>query len=172
MFDEEKLASVLPGYVCAWSPCKSYRYTLWRVWDPGLPFVQFIGLNPSTADEKVSDPTVTRCINFAKAWECGGMCMTNAFALRDTDPKVMLRADDPIGPENNEWLRSIYDVTKYHVACWGAHGMHRLRHYVVVKMLKRLDCLKRTKGNLPSHPLYLRGDLRPTAYALRGEVLL
>ena len=35
------------------SPCRRYRYALWRRWGDGPP-AMFIGLNPSTAD----DPTI------------------------------------------------------------------------------------------------------------------
>jgi hypothetical protein len=79
---------------------RRYRYTLWRDWSKDLlcgmdsrprlagdqtpnQFVQFIGLNPSTADEKQDDPTIRRCIGFAKAWGYGAMCMTNIFAWRE-----------------------------------------------------------------------------------------
>ena len=46
-----------------------YRYVLWREWDARKGTCVFIGLNPSTADETVDDPTLRRCINFAKDWD-------------------------------------------------------------------------------------------------------
>ncbi|GHX72979.1 hypothetical protein VCSRO16_3593 [Vibrio cholerae] len=66
------------------SKCRKYRYALWRTWDSDKPFAMFIGLNPSTADEKNDDPTLRRCINFAKSWGYGGVCMANLFAFRAT----------------------------------------------------------------------------------------
>lgn len=71
---------------CIFSPCGRYRYTLWREWIGGEGFVQFIGLNPSTATDTEDDPTIRRCINYAKSWGYGGMCMTNLFAYRATLP--------------------------------------------------------------------------------------
>lgn len=50
----------------------------------------FIGLNPSTADESKDDPTIRRCIRFAKDWGYGGLLMMNAFAFRATDPNAYL----------------------------------------------------------------------------------
>ena len=44
------------------SECGWYRYLLWRRWQPSAPVVNFIMLNPSTADAVQDDPTVTRCI--------------------------------------------------------------------------------------------------------------
>ena len=69
------------------SPCRRWRYTLLRRWEPAnLIVVAFIGLNPSTADETLDDPTIRRCIGFAKAWGAGGMYMLNLFGWRSTDP--------------------------------------------------------------------------------------
>ena len=86
------------------SGCRTYRYTLWRSWDRDKGDVMFIGLNPSTADETLNDPTVRRCINYAKSWGYGGIYMANMFAFRATDPKEMKQAKDPIGYRNDFWL--------------------------------------------------------------------
>jgi hypothetical protein len=71
------------------SECRTYRYALWRIWDQTVPYAMFIGLNPSTADESNDDPTLTRCMGFAKSWGYGGVCMANLFALRSTDPTAL-----------------------------------------------------------------------------------
>ena len=85
------------------SECRKYRFALWRTWDDSKPYVMFVGLNPSTADETTDDPTLTRCINYAKSWGFGGVCMANIFAYRATEPSDMKAATDPIGSENNDW---------------------------------------------------------------------
>ena len=77
------------------STCRKYRYALWRTWDEAKPQVMIIGLNPSTADETKDDPTITRCINFAKAWGYGGVCMANLFAYRATAPSDVKASIDP-----------------------------------------------------------------------------
>ncbi|HHC7270859.1 TPA: DUF1643 domain-containing protein [Vibrio parahaemolyticus] len=59
------------------SDCRTYRYELWRIWDEQKPYAMFVGLNPSTADETEDDPTIRRCIYFAKSWGYGGLCMAN-----------------------------------------------------------------------------------------------
>jgi hypothetical protein len=66
------------------SPCRRWRYTLWRIWDDTRPYCAFIGLNPSTATETVNDPTVSRCINYARDWKCGGMCSISSLGVRPT----------------------------------------------------------------------------------------
>jgi hypothetical protein len=95
------------------SPCRTWRYTLERVWAPPEGYrgarevAAFIGLNPSTADEVKNDPTVTRCINYARRWGFHGMFMLNIFALRSTDPRALYRHPDPIGPETNRYLTEV-----------------------------------------------------------------
>ncbi len=140
------------------SPCRRYRYTLWRSWS-GEPDVAFCGLNPSTADETIDDPTIRRIIGFAKAWGYHGVVMLNAFAFRATDPKVMKAEADPVGPENDLAIRVIsWDVDKV-VACWGTHGSFRDRDMEISSMLcGRLYCLGTNADGSPKHPLYLRGD--------------
>ena len=51
----------------SFSPCRKYRYDLYRRFAGHTPipgiygYVNFIMLNPSTADEIRNDPTVERC---------------------------------------------------------------------------------------------------------------
>jgi len=70
------------------SPCSTWRYSLTRKWN-ALPLLGFIGLNPSTADETEDDPTIRRCIGFARDWGFGGIVMLNLFAYRSTDPRQL-----------------------------------------------------------------------------------
>lgn len=155
------------------SPCRKYRYVLWREWyqydgseaqDWKPPFVQFIGLNPSTADETADDPTIRRCIQFAKDWGYGALCMTNIFAWRDTDPQRMKLAKDPIGPYNDYYLVEIASGAGIIVAAWGNHGNHLYRSVKVKWLIPNLHCLSVTKKNQPEHPLYLKADLRPIPF--------
>ena len=88
------------------SPCRRYRYTLWRQWDERPP-ATFIMLNPSTADETANDPTVERCQRRAQAMGYGGVRVANIFALRSTDPRALYTAEDPVGPENDHALLTL-----------------------------------------------------------------
>lgn len=138
-----------------------YRYTLWDVWAPEKGLVQFIGLNPSTADEEVDDPTVHRCKRFADRWGFGGLVMTNAYALRATDPKNMKAHQSPVGEENDDYLRRVSRKANLVVAAWGA-GIAPDREGRIKKLLAgKLHILGLTKGGNPRHPLYLKSDLLP-----------
>lgn len=129
-----------------------------------LTYAMFIGLNPSTADEVNNDPTVTRCINFSKAWGYGAFCMTNIFAYRATDPKVMKAQPEPVGPDNDKWLVEIAREAGIVIAAWGVHGEHLNRGKEVVDLLDEIHCLGRTKKGYPKHPLYLAKTSIPEIY--------
>jgi hypothetical protein len=139
------------------SECRAYRYALWRDWDwQGYAHrVAFIGLNPSTADETQDDPTIRRCIGFAKAWGFGGLVMLNAYAFRATDPKNMRKAADPIGPANDEKLAYYATQVGCIVAAWGGHCSPSRERRVVDVVRQPVFCLGVTKDGRPKHPLYL-----------------
>ena len=150
-----------------------FRYTLWRRFDDGPGIVPlsdmcaFIGLNPSTADERVNDPTVARCVKFAARWRFRGMVMLNIFAFRATDPKVMRRQLDPVGVLNNIALEHVVRRCGKTVCCWGTHGALLNRGPEVERMLFAMDVFRDgrrklyhmglTKDGFPKHPLYLHG---------------
>ena len=146
------------------SPCRVYRYALWRWWDPEKPYAMFIGLNPSVADEVKDDPTIRRCRRFAADWDYGGLVMTNLFAVRATDPKAMIAHSDPIGSENDNYLRELSWGAGIVIAAWGARGGHLERDTQVLSMLPRLHHLGLTKTGKPRHPLYLRADTQPAVF--------
>ena len=148
-----------------------YRYRLRIVWDPDLPYVCFIGLNPSIADELKDDPTIRRCVDFAKRWGKGGIAMLNLFAYRATDPRELKRAANPIGPENTLAFLAL-EVLKSRsvpIAAWGAFPMVGLRASEVMR-LEALHCLGTTKGGFPRHPALCEG--RCAAQAIYERQLL
>jgi len=162
LFDTELPKPIdLPGCPAVWSPCKRYRYTLWRTWtnEHKPSYVQFVCLNPSTADEANDDPTVRRCVQFAKDWGYGAFCMTNLFAFRATDPADMKAAVDPVGDDNDYWLAKVATDAGAVVAAWGEHGAFLNRERAVRLLLTNLKCLKTNASGQPAHPLYLSKSL-------------
>lgn len=120
-------------------------------------------LNPSTADERQDDPTIRRCIAYAKRWGYGGLLIGNIFAFRSTDPKGLYATPDPVGPDNDFWLDKIARQADRVVCGWGVHGAHMGRGERVLWWLRRYKpmALKITAEGHPGHPLYLRADLEP-----------
>jgi hypothetical protein len=131
-----------------------YRYTLTRVWDPALPKMTFVLLNPSTADAVQLDPTLRRCVGFAKREGYGGMAILNLYAFRTKNPKVMMAAPDPVGPDNDRVLAA---VTGTVVAGWGTKAAPA-RVARALALLPRLHALGVTKDGHPRHPLHVRAD--------------
>lgn len=155
-----------------------YRWWLSRTWGgDGLmpdhailsrPLV-VIGLNPSTADALQDDPTIRRCVSFARAWGCGGLVMLNLFAFRSTDPDALLAATDPIGFANDHHLAE-RTANRPVLCAWGTGGEIRGRGAAVARSLRALGrelvCLGFTAHGHPRHPLYVKGDTKPVPFVL------
>ena len=148
------------------SPNRSYRYRLWRRWGNAAP-AYFCMLNPSTANETDLDPTLRRCVGFAKSWGCGGIVVVNLFAVVSPDPKVLLAHPDPVGPRNDEVLFAAADSAKTFVVGWGAFPEAKERARAIMPVLMCGDraamCLGTNADGSPKHPLYLpkTSDLIP-----------
>lgn len=145
----------------------AYRYSLGRRWADDGPRVCFCLLNPSTADARVLDPTLTRCLGFARRWGFGAMDVVNIFALRSTDPAGLYRADDPVGPRNDAAIRRAAARADLVVVGWGNHGRLGDRGARVAAMLGTIApvrCLGVTASGDPKHPLYLRADAPLVAF--------
>lgn len=145
----------MPEFISATADIRGeYRYTLTRIWDRALPMITFVLLNPSTADSGQLDPTLRRCVRFAKREEYGGMVILNLYAFRTKDPKVMMAATDPVGPDND---RMLADVTGTVVAGWGTNA-DPARVARALTLLPRLHALGVTKDGHPQHPLYVSAN--------------
>lgn len=145
------------------SPCGRYRYGLTRQWSDD-PMMGFVMLNPSTADADVDDPTIRRCIGFARREGCGGIVVVNLFPLRATNPADLwsTRYPERFGADSNaELQRHLRMVTGPLVAAWGAEGDSLGSDAVILTrryLGHRMVCLGLTKSGAPRHPLYVRGD--------------
>ncbi len=143
-----------------YSDDEKHRYTLTRVWDSNLPKVSFIGLNPSTATELKNDPTVTRMINFSKKWGFGSATVLNLFAFRATFPEDLKKSLEPIGKENDFWIKKEISESDKVIAAWGNHGKFLNRSEEVLKYLKHFGHFGMTKQNEPRHVLYLSSEAK------------
>src|SRR5262245_7784176 len=152
------------------STCGRYRYVLTRQVGPGSLAATFVMLNPSTADAMNDDPTIRRCIGYARQWGCGRLVVLNLFAFRATDPAHLKQADDPVGPKNREWLkRTLLAPHGGPVVCaWGVHGSFMDQDRTVTGWIDswgiRPFALGRTRGGHPKHPLYLPKAARLIPY--------
>jgi hypothetical protein len=144
------------------SACGAYRYTLSRRWGAGEP-LRFVMLNPSTADASVDDPTIRRCIGFARRDGFPALVVLNLYAYRTTDPKALLTCVDPVGPDSKAYLWShlflACEIKAPVVAAWGINAKPG-RVAEVLDLVRGVDwrCLGTTKDGHPRHPLYVRSD--------------
>jgi hypothetical protein len=140
---------------------RRYRYRLIHDWTGSPERVAFIMLNPSTADERTLDPTIRRCIGFAKAWGFGGIDVVNLFAWRTTDPAALARVADPIGPRNDGMIAAALRQSAVAVAAWGCERIARHRSAAMERMAVELGvplfCIGVTRRGDPRHPLYVAG---------------
>ena len=163
--------------IATFSPDRRYRYSLYRAWDDAEDWekkVLFVMLNPSTADENVLDPTVRRCVGYAQDWGFKRIEIANIFALRSTDPKMLYSVEDPVGPDNDQAIMRMVASSDLVIAAWGTHGAYRSRGQQVandIAFFKDVQCLGRSNGGFPLHPLYLRKDLKPILFQKEGVVL-
>ena len=147
------------------SDCRKYRYALSRTWNGKKKTILFIGLNPSTANEKIDDPTIRRCINYAQNWGYGSLLMVNLFAYRATLPSELKNVKNPIGNDNDLQIIELSKKADIAVAAWGNEGTLLNRDKEVKKILPNLMCLKINKSGQPSHPLYQKKDLKLIKYS-------
>ncbi len=148
-----------------YSDCEKYRYSLTRIWEPAGRKALFIMLNPSTATEVQNDPTVERCERRARTLGFGSFQVTNIFAWRDTDPKKMRAAAEPVGAANDKAITEGCAWADQIIAGWGAHGEHLARGAAMEGVLRATGLpvyhLGLTKAGHPRHPLYIAYTQQP-----------
>jgi len=167
IYDEVPGPTHVEATAC-FSPDRAYRYRLTRTWNPTMRRCLFVMLNPSTADAFVVDPTIWRCIAFAKREGCGSLDVVNLFALRSPDPSVLYQHPDPVGPDNEHQIAYAIHGANLIICGWGAHAS-KLAETVAnpepwVRECaeaehKPLWCLGFTADGSPKHPL-ARGKSR------------
>lgn len=150
-------------------PTGTYRYLLSRVWESNTGKVVFVMLNPSTADGTEDDPTIRRCVGFAKDWGYGGLEVVNLFALRSTKPEHVFVHPEPVGTENDATILEAVHGADLIVAAWGTMGNRMRRDRAVLELFKEKEvyCLSTTRDGHPRHPLYVRREQEPVLYGLK-----
>jgi len=143
------------------SPDRKHRFMLWRKLGKG-PGIMFIGLNPSTANEVNDDPTVRRCMGYARDWGYGDFWMCNLYSLCSSDPKKLYKGEHPQSPYNITSLGVVREKVDLAIVAWGNHGatVQMDQHWPrsLVKLLSPVHCFGVTKQGEPKHPLYLPKD--------------
>ncbi|MGW4784945.1 DUF1643 domain-containing protein [Streptomyces sp. NPDC004230] len=153
----------------ALSACGNYRNLLVREWHDSGPTAVFVLLNPSTADGERDDATTRRCVRYAQDWGCRAVWIVNLYAWRARHPAALWTAQDPVGTDNDDFLRAAAAVAADSggplVAGWGAHARpERVSAVLKLPGLERLKVLASTRTGQPHHPLRLDATLTPTPW--------
>lgn len=147
---------------------EKYRLELRREWAPEKGTVNFVMLNPSIATEFKDDPTIRRCIGFARAWGFGAIVVTNLFSFRSTNPHLLKKQEDPVGPGNDEHILEVARKSQKVILAWGAHGVLKCQDLQVIQLLQNdeieIECLGYTAEGCPQHPLYVPATRTPMPY--------
>lgn len=161
--------------VALFSQDRAYRYLLARIWDWTRPLSVWCLLNPSVAGANRTDPTFTRGLGYARAWQAGGVVYVNPMAICATKPAQMRRAADPVGPANPDVLRWAAGLTGQVVCGWGSNGDVKalqapiLRAQHILQEGADLMAIGLTATGRPVHPLMQRADLKPFVWQARIE---
>lgn len=157
------------------SPCRKFRFTLTRKFPFGKGKINFIMLNPSTADENYNDPTIARCEKMALRDGFEYMAITNLFPYRATDPKDMKEFYRGLGEswqcmdysKNLEVIEKLAFESDRLICAWGNHGNFLNTSDLVREILdteilrKRAYYLELNKSGEPKHPLYISSSIEP-----------
>lgn len=163
------------------SPCRTWRYRLWRIWDASLPRAVFVLMNPSTATEVDDDATVLRQQRRVQKWAelgydiplCGGVEVVNVFAWRETDSTLLegliASRKDIVGPENDRHILEAVSAAGIVICGWGQPGNQLDRGQAVLELLRgagvKPHALKLNDDGTPTHPLYLAYSMKPIPLA-------
>lgn len=136
-----------------------HRLSLSREWIGTGGTVNWIMLNPSTADWQFDDPTIRKCIGFSRRWGFWRMTVTNLFTFRATDPndlKVLVQCDyaRAVGYADAALIQYSKEADMT-VCAWGNHGDIAGRaNDVLCRVIPEGDlyCIGKTKGGNPVHP--------------------
>ena len=151
---------------------KKHRILLWRLWDE-KPRVLFIGLNPSTANELIDDPTVRRLASFAQSWAYGGFYLCNVFSYCTAHPEELSSARRPTPkathPANQGAILMAEKLTALSVLMWGDGILKVENGWSFAADVANLAgptvlCFGKTKKGNPVHPLYLSRNAQLTEY--------
>jgi hypothetical protein len=165
--------ALMPGVQgdATFSPDGKYRQLMRRWLGQTFPgrYMLFIGMNPSTADALVNDPTCAREWSFAQREGFDAMVKANVGDYRATDPRMLLAPGVVASSVDNlPAIRAAAARADKVVLCHGKLNKALApAGRALVEAMKSdgvtLWSFGQNADGSPKHPLYLRGDtpLRP-----------
>ncbi|MBL0721232.1 MAG: DUF1643 domain-containing protein [Sulfurovum sp.] len=143
---------------------KDYRYMLSRIWDTEKPTLGIIGLKPLIGDAINSDLDINHQVRVAKALGYGSLYSVNIFSFIEKDGVTIYDTDDPIGINNDRYLRRYLSRCKIIICAWGNEGGYRERSTYIKKLSLDLYYLKLNKTGEPAHISHISGNFTPISF--------
>lgn len=137
-------------------------------------YLLFIGMNPSTADATVNDPTCAREWTFARREGFDAMIKANVGDYRATHPKMLLEPGVVASsPANLPAIRAAAAGADKVVLCHGKLNKALVPAGAALVEAMREDgidlwCFGVNGDGSPKHPLYLRADTPLVRWAAQG----
>lgn len=143
-----------------------HRFWLLRSWTEKPRMITIIGLNPSTANAELDDPTIRSCIRLTEANGFDGFVMVNLFTFITAYPSVLLaNINDGNRQESDETLRRMIANTHLTVCAWGKWPEFvNERASKVLELVENPRCFGVNKDGSPKHPLYLSKETKIVGY--------
>lgn len=140
---------------------RRHRYWLTRIWSRVLPVLVVCMFNPSTANERDDDPTISRLCDFARRWGYGGVLVINLHSLRSSDPAIIQAMETGTRGDAQDaaWRHAIElasaQLTPILVAWGNLASEADARPFLDAcrDVGLELVCLGRTKSGAPTHPM-------------------
>lgn len=155
------------------SACRRYRTVLRRWKGDEFPssYALFIGMNPSTAEGHVDDPTIAREWGFTVREGYAGYMKVNVGDYRATFPKDLLQPGViATSPDNLPAILAAAEKASLVVICHGklnkvlaAAGANMTAALQVAGV--PLNCFGTNADGSPKHPLYLAKDAPLVRYS-------
>ncbi len=133
--------------------------------------IAYFGINPSTADAELDDPTVRKWRGFTTRYGGSKFIVGNVFAYRSTDVKVLgcVPVADLFGPEFMLYTEQIIAEADILVPCWGRLSKLKKQYrHIPTRFLEKLQStgkpilhFGKNDDGTPKHPLMLGYDSSP-----------
>jgi len=146
--------------MATFSPCKNYRYKLWRTPTNAeqKSNILFIMLNPSTASDDKDDKTIKILYEITNKWNCGNIYVGNIYPYCASKPSLLNNITIPneIIETNINYVKEMVDICDIIIYAWGTKGPlgdKQLEPEWLKDIVKKnVYCISKSVKGVPKHP--------------------
>lgn len=131
-----------------------YRYYYRNIWDKDLPVVMFICLRPQNKEGK-REYVIDSLIQYCQQIDYGGFYLCNLFAYITEKDHELTVVKDPVGKDNDMWIKKIAKRADMVIFAWGVNGKIQKRSKEVENMFSTSWALDIAPEGYPRYPLFI-----------------